>query len=252
MSSWKDYVDLPQSASATPLKVRNPMIDNINQGESQSNDKKRAPTTPLTPTLVQRNILKKQVLDCHSSALTEDASRIEEFRAPTSAPRMNNDLSPGPKVFEDQLEHGNDIFEETNGSPRSNRASMGALKDLPAHIQNSTPRITAGIKQVVKDQKKSRVQMLKASSRTHDISFTDSEFSEASTISGETPNYKFQEKLVYFKNGYYVDGIEDSFAELERSAIINEKEMGRMNSLLDFMKLERQFGLLDDQTEEQD
>ncbi|ODV72041.1 uncharacterized protein CYBJADRAFT_169055 [Cyberlindnera jadinii NRRL Y-1542] len=185
--------------------------------KEQSNDKKRGPTTPLTPTLIQKNIVKKQYTS-------------------------NEDISV--KTIDLREANGENYrFNEDGSSPKSRRTSLcpTGLKTFQEQ-QNATPKISAGIKQAVRENKKSRLQILRGSANTGaDVSVSESEYSEMSTISGETPNYKLNGNLVYYKNGYYLDSVDDSFAELEREALVNEKELQRVDDIVEFMKLERKY-----------
>lgn len=110
-----------------------------------------------------------------------------------------------------------------------------------------TPNMVAGIKLAVKESKKSRVQMLKdaeTSTAAHGNSpvLSDSDYSEVSSMDGETPNYRVEHNLLYYKNGYYIDGsVDDPFYEVAKENIVQAKELKRINDVLDFMKLERQF-----------
>lgn len=212
---WQEYVDLGDSSRyGTPLKLRNPAVMNLTE---QSNDKKRGPTTPLTPTLIQKNIVKKQYTS-------------------------NEDISV--KTIDLREANGENYrFNEDGSSPKSRRTSLcpTGLKTFQEQ-QNATPKISAGIKQAVRGNKKSRLQILRGSANTGaDVSVSESEYSEMSTISGETPNYKLNGNLVYYKNGYYLDSVDDSFAELEREALVNEKELQRVDDIVEFMKLERKY-----------
>jgi hypothetical protein len=229
-SQWNQYVELPESRAGTPLKLRNPGVDNL----QSSNEKKRGPTTPLTPTLIRRNIVKKQYLHHKQN---ENGDVLDEFKDPTNAEQ--GDVQSLDIGVQKQENEENYMFKDQSGSPKSRRSSTPVNMGM-APLQNNTPKISAGIKQAVKDHKKSRLHILRTMDKA-DISVTESEYSETSTISGETPNYKMKENLVYYKNGYYLGNADDSFAELERESLVNEKELNRVNSLIDFMKMERQF-----------
>lgn len=221
MASWKEHLELAETTMGTPLKLRNPTMDNLQQ--QGHNDKKRGPTTPLTPTLLQKNIAKKQYLH-HTNGLVQGGN-LANFIADERS--RDNNVSDRYSLHE-------------TGSPKSKRSSSTPvnLRVLPT-VENVTPNISAGIKQAVKEHKKSRLHMLRTEQA--DVSVSESEYSEMSTILGETPNYQLKDNLVYYKNGYYLKSVDDSFAELEISSIIDERELTRVNDLVEFMKIERIF-----------
>lgn len=179
MSDEWTFVQVP-GASTTPLKLRNPMIDNL-----QQENKKRGPTTPLTPTLINKN----------NKKLKEE------------------------------------------GSPKNRR-------NTPLKEELITPKMAKGIKIAVKDHKLSRLQMLRQSeSNIGNVSInSDGDYSEASSISGDTPNYKINGNLLYYKNGYYIDNdVDDSFYDLQKENIIQSRELSRLNDVLEFTQLEKKF-----------
>lgn len=235
-TQWKEYVELPESRMGTPLRARNPVVDNL----QQLNDKKRGPTTPLTPTLIQRNIVKKQYF--HQTESSDHEEKLLEFKDDAVREESQGDMLFDSGLMERQENEENSIFKDKSGSPKSRRSSSTPLGLRESSPQYNTPKISAGIKQAVKDHKKSRLHILRATAvEAADTGASDSEYSEMSSISGDTPSYKLRDNLIYYKNGYYLNKGDDSFADYERDAIVNEKELDRMKDLVDFMKMERSF-----------
>ncbi|KAH3676177.1 hypothetical protein WICMUC_002199 [Wickerhamomyces mucosus] len=193
---------MEQSSPLQPRQLSS--LGNAQKNENNEiNHKKRQPTTPLTPSLIDRNVLKKK----HNPLSNEIGGLIDKEGQDENYMFINKDQSPISK------------------------------SQIPLL---TTPNISKGIKMAVKDNKlKSRLQVLRNSELNNEVA-SDSEYSEISSISGDTPNYKVNNDLIYYKNGYYLKQ-DESLYELEKSAIINERELVRTNDLLDFMKLERKF-----------
>jgi len=265
---WNKYIQTPEggyakvstaattTTASTPSRLRNRAFENIENIQNQqhqqlqlSNDKKRGPSTPLTPTLIQKNIVKKQFSSHERRQSLKSDNRDENksigYRDELmEAKENNNQLDDELKRQESE---GGYIFSNSNkGSPISRKATpLGHRKSdhLNTEYENLTPKISKGIKLAVKENKKSRLQIVKDLSNNHDTSMSsESEYSEVSTIAGDTPNYKIKDQnLIYYKNGYYLNSGDDSILDCEKENVINKKELNRVNDLLEFMSLERQF-----------
>lgn len=257
MEGWNDYIQTPEGGYAkvavtsmsTPSRLRTLTNDGILQDQQITNDKKRGPSTPLTPTLIQKNIVKKQFSSherhepLRKSATSENIQTLKDKNDhhKTRELKENELLDDDLKRQENQEQY---IFNFSNkGSPVSRKLTPLGNRlsgQLNTDSENMTPKIRKGIKLAVKENKKSRLQIVK-DLYNNENSASDSEYSEVSTIAGDTPNFKIQdENLIYYKNGYYLNG-DDSIYESEKENIITKKELNRVNDLLEFMKLERQF-----------
>lgn len=243
--NWKEYIQTPEGGyakvnnSATPSRLKSL------QNHHSSNERKRGPSTPLTPTLIQKNIVKKQ----YSSHERFDAIKnINKAVVPIKSDGHFEEVSSKEnELLDDEIkrqEYAEQyIFTHSNrGSPTLKKPtplSSRKSDQLNTEFENMTPKIRKGIKLAVRESKKSRLQIVKDLHVQDNPS--DSEYSEVSDIAGDTPNYKFQDQnLIYYKNGYYLNN-DDSVYEFEKENIINAKELTRVNDLLEFMKLERQF-----------
>lgn len=252
-NDWNEYIQTPEGGYAktksttTPSRLRTMAFENA-QNHHISNDRKRGPSTPLTPTLIQKNIVKKQ-FSSHErrESLIEKDNGHHTKSIHYTYDEENNDFKENESL-ENELQNQENqegyIFSGSNkGSPVSKKPTPLGIRlsgDLNTDYENLTPKIRNGIKLAVKESKKNRIQMMK-DLYTNDNSASDSEYSEVSTIAGDTPNFKIQhQNLIYFKNGYYLNN-DDSMYESEKENLINKKELNRVNDLLEFMKLEKQF-----------
>lgn len=242
--NWNDYIQTPEGGyakvnnSATPSRLKSL------QNHHSSNERKRGPSTPLTPTLIQKNIVKKQ----YSSHERQESFKSNQRPASIKSNNQFEDsTSKENELLADEFKRQEYveqyIFTQSNGgSPISKKPTpLGSRKfdHLNTEYENITPKIKKGIQLAVKESKKSRLQIVK-DLHIHDNP-SDSEYSEVSEITGDTPNYKIQDQnLIYYKNGYYLNN-DDSVYEIEKENIINTKELLRVNDLLEFMKLEKQF-----------
>ncbi|CCH40965.1 hypothetical protein BN7_499 [Wickerhamomyces ciferrii] len=256
-NQWKEYINTPEggfvksnvtNTTSTPSRLR--MLSNESNGrQPEITSKKRGPSTPLTPTLVQRNIVKKQLSSFerdnrHQNTNINHGLKDDEVKKLDPEHFKFQPSDTLNDVIDNQEKQEHYIFTDTNkGSPISRRSTPLGVKSLDSLNQNNeiaTPKIRNGIKRAVRENKKSRLQALK-DFHFQDNNPSDSEYSEISTIAGDTPNYKIpNENLLYYKNGYYVNN-DDSLYESEKENIISNREIHRVNDLVEFMKLERQF-----------
>lgn len=231
-------VQLPgtdHTSATTPLKLGNPQVENL-QNHNIQHDKKRGPTTPLTPSLLQKNIVKKQYLQrdhpIFSNRESLGAIDLNDAEVGLQQTKTTNEGNVNDSVLN-----------ETQGSPKTRKSMPLAQRHHLDDNQQATPKMAKGIKMAVKEHKKSRLQMLRQEQAVGNTSInSDSDYSEVSTISGDTPNYKLNNNLIYHKNGYYIEGdVDDSFYDTAKENIIQSKELIRVNDVLTFITLEKQF-----------